>query len=167
MASTDMRQRSRRPVNTSNVLGIPVSSQTPVTSDSMVFDSTTGYYEMKKIISSDVTQSQLFTGNNTFSGTMKIGANGTPLNELRFGSASLTNPALASGAFATNSVTFTPAFSAAPNVQLIAQSSSGVDAACTIIVLGAPTSGGFTWRMSNENTVATMGNFTIHWIAYV
>lgn len=165
MSSTDIRF-NRMPINVSNVAGTPVVSATPSNSDALIYNATSGYYEMEPIFITE--GGGTIVGNVDFvGGTIQIGANGTPLREFRYGTVNRGTPNIISEQSLTDSVTFTPAFSSPPHVQILAWSSSLTDFALTALITSTPTVNGFDWAITNENTVTTNGNLAVHWMAYI
>lgn len=166
MSSTDVRFSRRNPTNATNILGVPVTSIAPSNSDAMVYDATTGYYDMKSILvanGGDVT----VNANDTFTGSIRIGAAGTPLHELRHYIDAKGAINLASAGTIPYTFTFTPAFSSPPQVQILAFSDNADDYALTVNLQSAPTVNGFDWVLANENSAQTVGNISAHIIAYI
>lgn len=162
---TDVRRVIRRPTNTTNILGTQVTSQEPENLDSLVYDSTTKYYEMKQIMILDTNQT--ITGDKTLTGTTQIGPNGTPLTELQFGTYDAGNSVIAPNGQNVKTVTFPTAFAGVPNVQAIVYSLGTSDQRLSLVVTGAPTTSNFTFRIVNEDTVNTDGEtINVFWIAY-
>lgn len=131
---TDLRQRPTFRVNTNNILGVPVTSDEPENNASLVYNNTSGYYEMRNIVTGG--GANIFS-NKTFTGEFKVGANGTPLHEMRHFSTSISGPLNPNQSTTTN-IAISPAFSGVPNIQIIATSDTGAnpnnDAALTVIV---------------------------------
>lgn len=107
--------------------------------------------------------------NKTFTGEFKVGANGTPLHEMRHFSTSISGPLNPNQSTTTN-IAISPAFSGVPNIQIIATSDTGAnpnnDAALTVIVNGAITTTNVPIKVTNENTAATTGSLRVNYILY-
>lgn len=164
MSSTDIRRRNRFVNNTNNVGGIPVSSDSASDADALVYDSTSGYYELKKIMTTSGTQNVF--SNKTFTGWFRIGANGVAFTEIRHGILDYDPMGLASNADSTRTVTFSPAFSEVPTVMASIEGTNSDDFPLTLIVNGPPTTTTAQFKVTNEDSVATQGRFRIHWLAY-
>lgn len=109
-----MADLRRRPtiLNATAISSEPVTSNTPVNNQSLVYNATNGYWEWQDVVV-PTAAATTFQGETTFDGTLRIGENGTPLTRL---SAYLL-PHL-NYAYATNvgdTITHTPsAFPSAP-----------------------------------------------------
>lgn len=79
MASTDMRNISKY-VNGTSISNLPITSAAPADDQSLVFDTTSGYWSWRTIVTSNTDQT--INGVVTIDGATKIGTNGTEINRL-------------------------------------------------------------------------------------
>lgn len=163
--ATDVRHSNSKPVDAKNFLGDPLSSDVPSTdNEGYVYNSTSGYYELQPISTTD--GDQTFTGDVTLNGRIRIGPSGTWLSELEYGIINTNVTGTAIGASVNQTSTFQSAFDDVPDVQLLGYSPNDADAAMTMVVRGTPTVSSFQWSYTNENPAVLVGPLMIHYVAY-
>lgn len=164
MTTTDIRHFRRHPINATNIGGVQVTSDTPEDDQVLLYNATTGYYELGN--SMNLSEPTTFSNDFTLTDTTQIGTNGTPLHELRFGTFVTTFTNVGSFATVGDTITFSPQFSGVPNVQCIVYSANNTDVSFDVCVAGTPTVNSFDFNLSNALIGSTNGPFSVHWIAY-
>lgn len=150
------------PLDASRVAGYPISSMTtaPTAGQTMTLNGAGTQW----IFTSPWTlnSAQTISGNVTYTGTTKIGANGSPINLLQYGNVSVGN--INATTNATASVTFPQTFATIPIVQGTAVVTTSPTDAGVVVSIATKSATAVTFNVFNTNAAPVTG-VTVDWIA--
>lgn len=105
-----------------------------------------------------------------FASGLKVGTNGSTFNEVRYGTFTFNTPNLAGTYSTSTTVTFSPAFTSAPQILAMVCNTGAPAAAIDCIICSAFNVGtsSFALRIYNAHpTATTSGNITVNWQAFI